>query len=123
MPGSNKARDTRRDIAKAIRESQQNRMDALEAFAQGLTEIKTLRTRLKTLEAHVDGELRAKAKAAGNTTADINVRFNKEKERYADIKNVERIVNEHTIEPTNTEPNANPDVTPDMPEQSQPENA
>ncbi|MGE8650894.1 hypothetical protein ACOI8O_03715 [Bifidobacterium adolescentis] len=109
MPGSNKARDTRRDIAKAIRESQQNRMDALEAFAQGLTEIKTLRTRLKTLEAHVDGELRAKAKAAGNTTADI--------------KNVERIVNEHTIEPTNTEPNANPDVTPDMPEQSQPENA
>lgn len=109
MPGSNKARDTRRDIAKAIRESQQNRMDALEAFAQGLTEIKTLRTRLKTLEAHVDGELRAKAKAAGNTTADI--------------KNVERIVNEHTIEPTNTEPNANPDVTPGMPEQSQPENA
>lgn len=109
MPGSNKARDTRRDIAKAIRESQQNRMDALEAFAQGLTEIKTLRTRLKTLEAHVDGELRAKAKAAGNTTADI--------------KNVERIVNEHTIEPTNTEPNANPDVTPDVPEQSQPENA
>lgn len=109
MPGSNKARDTRRDIAKAIRESQQNRMDALEAFAQGLTEIKTLRTRLKTFEAHVDGELRAKAKAAGNTTADI--------------KNVERIVNEHTIEPTNTEPNANPDVTPDMPEQSQPENA
>jgi len=109
VPGSNKARDTRRDIAKAIRESQQNRMDALEAFAQGLTEIKTLRTRLKTLEAHVDGELRAKAKAAGNTTADI--------------KNVERIVNEHTIEPTNTEPNANPDVTPDMPEQSQPENA
>lgn len=109
MPGSNKARDTRRDIAKAICESQQNRMDALEAFAQGLTEIKTLRTRLKTLEAHVDGELRAKAKAAGNTTADI--------------KNVERIVNEHTIEPTNTEPNANPDVTPDMPEQSQPENA
>lgn len=109
MPGSNKARDTRRDIAKVIRESQQNRMDALEAFAQGLTEIKTLRTRLKTLEAHVDGELRAKAKAAGNTTADI--------------KNVERIVNEHTIEPTNTEPNANPDVTPDMPEQSQPENA
>lgn len=109
MPGSNKARDTRRDIAKAIRESQQHRMDALEAFAQGLTEIKTLRTRLKTLEAHVDGELRAKAKAAGNTTADI--------------KNVERIVNEHTIEPTNTEPNANPDVTPDMPEQSQPENA
>ena len=109
MPGSNKARDTRRDIAKAIRESQQNRMDALEAFAQGLTEIKTLRTRLKTLEAHVDGELRAKAKAAGNT--------------IADIKNVERIVNEHTIEPTNTEPNANPDVTPDMPEQSQPENA
>lgn len=109
MPGSNKARDTRRDIAKAIRESQQNRMDALEAFAQGLTEIKTLRTRLKTLEAHVDGELRAKAKAAGNTTADI--------------KNVERIVNEHTIEPTNTEPNASPDVTPDMPEQSQPENA
>ncbi|MGR4801845.1 hypothetical protein RG276_05130 [Bifidobacterium adolescentis] len=109
MPGSNKARDTRRDIAKAIRESQQNLMDALEAFAQGLTEIKTLRTRLKTLEAHVDGELRAKAKAAGNTTADI--------------KNVERIVNEHTIEPTNTEPNANPDVTPDMPEQSQPENA
>lgn len=109
MPGSNKARDTRRDIAKAIRESQQNRMDALEAFAQGLTEIKTLRTRLKTLEAHVDGELRAKAKAVGNTTADI--------------KNVERIVNEHTIEPTNTEPNANPDVTPDMPEQSQPENA
>lgn len=109
MPGSNKARDTRRDIAKAILESQQNRMDALEAFAQGLTEIKTLRTRLKTLEAHVDGELRAKAKAAGNTTADI--------------KNVERIVNEHTIEPTNTEPNANPDVTPDMPEQSQPENA
>lgn len=109
MPGSNKARDTRRDIAKAIRESQQNRMDALEVFAQGLTEIKTLRTRLKTLEAHVDGELRAKAKAAGNTTADI--------------KNVERIVNEHTIEPTNTEPNANPDVTPDMPEQSQPENA
>lgn len=109
MPGSNKARDTRRDIAKAIRESQQNRMDALEAFAQGLTEIKTLRTRLKTLEAHVDGELRAKAKATGNTTADI--------------KNVERIVNEHTIEPTNTEPNANPDVTPDMPEQSQPENA
>lgn len=109
MPGSNKERDTRRDIAKAIRESQQNRMDALEAFAQGLTEIKTLRTRLKTLEAHVDGELRAKAKAAGNTTADI--------------KNVERIVNEHTIEPTNTEPNANPDVTPDMPEQSQPENA
>ena len=109
MPGSNKARDTRRDIAKAIRESQQNRMDALEAFAQGLTEIKTLRTRLKTLEAHVDGELRAKAKAAGNTAADI--------------KNVERIVNEHTIEPTNTEPNANPDVTPDMPEQSQPENA
>ena len=109
MPGSNKARDTRRDIAKAIRESQQNRMDALESFAQGLTEIKTLRTRLKTLEAHVDGELRAKAKAAGNTTADI--------------KNVERIVNEHTIEPTNTEPNANPDVTPDMTEQDQPENA
>ena len=109
MPGSNKARDTRRDIAKAIRESQQNRMDALEAFAQGLTEIKTLRTRLKTLEAHVDGELRAKAKAAGNTTADI--------------KNVERIVNEHTIEPTKTKNNSNPDVTPDMPEQSQPENA
>ena len=109
MPGSNKARDTRRDIEKAIRESHQNRMAALEAFAQGLTEIKTLRTRLKTLEAHVDGELRAKAKAAGNTTADI--------------KNVERIVNEHTIEPTNTEPNANPDVTPDMPEQSQLENA
>lgn len=117
MPGSNKARDTRRDIAKAIRESQQNRMDALEAFAQGLTEIKTLRTRLKTLEAHVDGELRAKAKAAGNTTADI-----KNVERIVN-KNVERIVNEHTIEPTNTEPNANPDVTPDMPEQSQPENA
>ena len=79
MSNSNKARDKRRDISKAIRESQRSRMDALEAFAQGLTDLKAMRT-VKRLEARVDGELRANAKAAGNSVADI--------------RNVERIVNE-----------------------------
>lgn len=80
MSNSNKARDKRRDISKAIRESQRSRMDALEAFAQGLTDLKAMRTEVKRLEARVDGELRANAKAAGNSVADI--------------RNVERIVNE-----------------------------
>lgn len=80
MSNSNKARDRRRDISKAIRESQRSRMDALEAFAQGLTDLKAMRTEVKRLEARVDGELRANAKAAGNSVADI--------------RNVERIVNE-----------------------------
>ncbi|MBF9694389.1 hypothetical protein [Bifidobacterium dentium] len=80
MSSSNKARDRKRDISRAIRESQRSRMDALEEFARGLTELRTMRTRLKELEARVDGELRAGAKAAGNSAADI--------------RNVERIVNE-----------------------------
>ena len=80
LSNSNKARDKRRDISKAIRESQRFRMDALEAFAQGLTDLKAMRTEVKRLEARVDGELRANAKAAGNSVADI--------------RNVERIVNE-----------------------------
>lgn len=71
MSNSNKARDKRRDISKAIRESQRSRMDALEAFAQGLTDLKAMRTEVKRLEARVDGELRANAKAAGNSIADI----------------------------------------------------
>lgn len=80
LSNSNKARDKRRDISKAIRESQRSRMDALEAFAQGLTDLKAMRTEVRRLEARVDGELRANAKAAGNS--------------IADIRNVERIVNE-----------------------------
>ena len=83
MSLSNKARDTRRSISKAIRESQQSRMDALDAFAQGLTEVSTARTRLKELEAHVE-VLRGRAKDAGNTATDI--------------RNVERIVNKLALE-------------------------
>ena len=77
---SNRARDQRRDIARAIRKAQQSKMAALEAYAQGLTDLRSLRMEVKELEARVEGPLRAAAKDAGNTAADIRA--------------VERIVNE-----------------------------
>lgn len=96
MSNSNKARDKRRDISKAIRESQRSRMDALEAFAQGLTDLKAMRTEVRRLEARVDGELRANAKAAGNSAADI--------------RNVERIVNELADKEEDSSETSVPDV-------------
>ena len=92
---SNRARDTRRNISKAIRESQQSRMDALDALAQGLTEISAARIRLKELETHVE-DLRVRAKNAGNTATDIRA--------------VERIVNELALKRSEAPENDSKDM-------------
>ena len=79
LVSNNMVRDAKRDVSRALRESQRDRLAALDAFAQGMMELKTLRAKVKELEAHVDGPLRAAAKEAGNTASDI--------------RNAERIVN------------------------------
>ena len=43
LVSNNMVRDAKRDVSRALRESQRDRLSALDAFAQGMMELKTLR--------------------------------------------------------------------------------